>query len=165
MGRFWMENYPRSSKQVCTEWVFKRRRFVDCTCWCLCRSIWKLDSEGSIRCVLLRTCVLTILTFALPTLTEKKPISVMGITHALDKDVVRDACIAGYPRLVSDLKVAPENRGLLTFISDHIVDFGFLAQDEGSTQQEEPSMEKNEAPDYISSASHGGTPLVWGLTG
>ena len=98
--------------------------------------------------------------FALPTLTEKKPISVTGIAHALDKDVIRDACIAGYPRLVSDLKVAPENRGLLAFISDHIVDFEFLEPDEGSTQQEEPSIEKNEAPNSMASASHGGTPSV-----
>jgi len=85
----------------------------------------------------------------------------MGISHSLKKDAIRDACLAGYPRLVSDLKVAPENRGLLSFISDHIVDFGFLEQDEGSnTQEEAVTTEKIEAPDYMSSASQGGTPLV-----
>jgi len=99
--------------------------------------------------------------FSTLTLTEKKPISVMGITHGLKKDAIRDAYLAGYPRLVSDLKVAPENRGLLAFISDHIVDFGFLEQDEGSnTQEEEVLTEKTEAPDHMSSASQGGTPLV-----
>jgi len=100
-------------------------------------------------------------TYVCSTLAEKKPISVMGITHSLEKGAIRDACLAGYPRLVSDLKVAPENRGLLAFISDHIVDFGFLEQDEGSnTQEEAVPTEKKEAPDYMSSASQGGTPLV-----
>jgi hypothetical protein len=94
--------------------------------------------------------------FAFSTLTEKKPISVMGITHSLKKAAIRDAYLEGYPRLVSDLKVTPENRGLLSFISDHIVDFGFLEQDE----EEAVPNEKTEAPDYMSSASQGGTPLV-----
>ncbi len=97
--------------------------------------------------------------FAFSTLTEIKPISVTGITHGLKKDAIRDAYMAGYPRLVSDLKVAPENRGLLTFISDHIVDFGFLAQDEESTQEEEVLIEEKEAPDDMSSALQG-APLV-----
>ena len=44
---------------------------------------------------------------------------VMGIRHGFKKDAIRDAYLAGY-RLVSDLKVAPENRGLLGFTSDHI---------------------------------------------
>ena len=52
IGHFWIYICSRSSKQVCTEWIFKRRRFVDCTCWCLCRFIWKFDFEGSVWCVL-----------------------------------------------------------------------------------------------------------------
>jgi hypothetical protein len=72
--------------------------------------------------------------------TGEKTISVMGMAHSFEKKAIRDACLQGYPRLASDLHLAPENRGLLTFMSDHIVDFGFLAGTVGTTP---PPPEEN----------------------
>jgi len=66
----------------------------------------------------------------------------MGMAHAFEKEAIRDACLQGYPRLASDLQLAPENRGLLTFMSDHIVDFGFLTGTVGTTPPEKNRVEE-----------------------
>ncbi len=63
----------------------------------------------------------------------------MGIAHGFEKEAIRDACLQGYPRLASDLQLAPENRGLVTFISDHIVDFEILT---GATPPERNRVEE-----------------------
>jgi len=55
-----------------------------------------------------------------------KPISVFGLTRSFKRDSIREACLQAYPRLISDLKTKPEDRGLVSFISDHLVDFTFL---------------------------------------
>jgi hypothetical protein len=39
--------------------------------------------------------------------------------------------LQAYPRLIADLETKPENRGLVSFISDHLVDFAFLTKSTG----------------------------------
>jgi len=53
----------------------------------------------------------------------------MGIAHTFEKEAIRDACLKGYPRLGSDLRLVSKEKGLLTFISDHrVIDVGFFEE-------------------------------------
>ena len=38
------------------------------------------------------------------------------------------SCLKGYPRFGSDLRLASKEKGLLTFISDHIIDVEFFEE-------------------------------------
>ena len=49
---------------------------------------------------------------------------------------MREAYLQAYPRLVTDLQTKPENRGLVSFISDHLVDFSFLAKGVGDSDSD-----------------------------
>jgi hypothetical protein len=85
---------------------------------------------------------------------SEKSISLTGMAHAFEKEAIRDACLKGY-RLDSDLQLASKEKGLLTFISDHIIDLEFLARDEGV-----PADAQSEKPNIETSRPLGGMPLV-----
>ena len=82
------------------------------------------------------------------------------MAHGFEKEAIRDACLKGYPRLESDLQLAPKDKGLLTFISDHIIDFEFLARDEGVTPADVQSEKANIESPSETSTPPAGMPLV-----
>ena len=61
-----------------------------------------------------------------------KPLSVFGVVHLFQKKQIRNACTVKYPRLVDDLKTGPNDRGLLAFVSDQLLEVDFL----GKTKEE-----------------------------
>jgi len=79
-------------------------------------------------------------------LIGSKPISVFGLTRSFKGDSIREAYLQAYPHLVADLKMKPENRGLVTFISDHLVDFAFLAKGASNSDSDADAGLPNEKP-------------------
>ncbi|KAF9523166.1 hypothetical protein CPB83DRAFT_910834 [Crepidotus variabilis] len=65
-----------------------------------------------------------------------KPLSLFGYAHFLQKEKLRQAYMAEYPRVKDDLQVLPHDRGLLALIHDHLLELDFL-----STKQEENNPE------------------------
>ncbi|KAF9531791.1 hypothetical protein CPB83DRAFT_833442 [Crepidotus variabilis] len=74
-----------------------------------------------------------------------KPLSVYGLAHWLQKPALREACVAEYPRIQQDTKTSPEDRGLVSFMNDHLLDMDLS----------DPSKEsKSSSPDDIETLSN-----------
>lgn len=55
-----------------------------------------------------------------------------------------------YPRLITDLQTRPEDRGLVSFISDHLVDFAFLTKGTGDSDPDHADARlDNEKPNLV----------------
>ncbi len=77
---------------------------------------------------------------------DSKLISVFGLARSFKGDSIREAYLQAYPRLVADLQTKPENRGLVSFISDYLVDFKFLAKGAGNPDSDPDAGPDNEKP-------------------
>lgn len=76
-------------------------------------------------------------------LTGTKPLSIFGLTRSLVGDKIKEACRTEYPRIESDLKVEPAEKGLIAFMADHLVDFDFLKDSGGHSSSHESATPLN----------------------
>lgn len=73
----------------------------------------------------------------LNTILGSKPISILGLVHLFREEHIRKACIDEYPRLAEDMRTAPEDRGLVSFVSDQLFELDFLNEGEEVARDEE----------------------------
>lgn len=59
-------------------------------------------------------------------LIGNKPISVFGLAHCWERDAIAKAYQTNYPAIREDMNVPLEQRGVLRFIQDHVVDLNLI---------------------------------------
>ena len=64
------------------------------------------------------------ITYSLP---GSKPFSIFGIAHSLQNQRIKEEYKRQYPQIVSEQQ-APETRGLVALLRDHLIDLSFLEE-------------------------------------
>ena len=130
-----MEDYPTKSRQIRVEGICKHWWFVDIPGWYLYCLVWNVDLEDYLWYAVLSNRMVSVWISIVPTGT--KPLSVFGLTRSFVGDKIKDACRKEYPRMESDLKVSPGDKGLIAFMADHLVNFDFLKDSVGQSSSDE----------------------------
>jgi hypothetical protein len=93
-----------------------------------------------------------------------KLISLFGVAHAFAGNEIGNAYRTEYPRLESDLKVNPAGKGIVAFLSDHLLDLKFLERPAGQQPVDDPSTpstsEKRLEANVIKDKNPDTTPLL-----
>ncbi|PPQ79193.1 hypothetical protein CVT26_000442 [Gymnopilus dilepis] len=58
-----------------------------------------------------------------------KPISLAGVAHSIEREKIQEACRREYPRILDEIRLPPEERGLLSLLCDQLIDVKIIERE------------------------------------